>query len=93
MNIEEDGTSMPFLVLENVVLLLRSTSNRGDNLASLVDAIATVMMLVHALCLISAQSSSDIINSVQMDLVSFVIRSSSIVPSMPSKLLHVKLCQ
>ena len=55
--------------LENVVLFLRSTSNRVDHLENLVDGIATVMMLVHNPSLINAQSSSEIINAVRSDLV------------------------
>ena len=73
-NLEEDGTSLPFLALENIVLFLRSTSNRVDHLSNLVDVIAAVMMLVHSLSLINAQSSSDIINAVQSDLVVLVNR-------------------
>ena len=72
LNHEEDGTSLPFLALENVELFLRSTSNRVDHLANLVDAIATVMMVVHTPSLINAQSSSEIINAVQSDLVVLV---------------------
>ena len=72
MNIEEDGTSLPFLALENVVLLLGSTSNRVDHLTNLVDVIVTVMMLVHTPSLINTQSSSEIINAVQSDLVILV---------------------
>ena len=72
VNLEEDGTSLPFLALENVVLFLRSTSNRVDHLANLVDVIATVMMLVHTPSLINPQSSSEIINAVQSDLVVLV---------------------
>ena len=72
VNLEEDGTSLPFLALENVVLFLRSTSNRVDHLANLVDVIATVMMLVHSPCLINGWSSSEIINAVRSDLVVLV---------------------
>ena len=72
MNLEEDGVSLPFLALENFVFFLRSTSNRVDHLANLVDVIATVMMLVHEPSPINAQSSSEIINSVQRDLVVLV---------------------
>ena len=35
VNLEEGGTYLPFLALENVVLFLRSTSNRVDHLANL----------------------------------------------------------
>ena len=79
---EEDGTSLPFLALENVVLFLRSTSNRVDHLANLVDVIATVMMLVHTPSLINAQSSSEIINAVQSDLV--VLVNQIVVYSSPN---------
>ena len=72
MNIEEDGTSLPFLALENVVLFLRSTSNRVDHLGNLVDVIATVIILVRAPSLINAQSSSEIINAFQSHLVVLV---------------------
>ena len=48
VNLEEDGTSLPFLALENFILFLTSTSNLVDHLANLEDVIATVMMLVHA---------------------------------------------
>ena len=72
MNLEEDGTSLPFLALENVVLFLRSTSNRVDHLDSLVDVIVTTMMLVHTPSLLNAQSYSEIINAVHRDLAVLV---------------------
>ena len=72
VNLEEDGTSLAFLALENVVLFLRSTSNQVDHLANLVDFIVTVMMLVHTPSLINTQPSSEVINAVQSDLVILV---------------------
>ena len=72
VNLEEDGTSLPFLALENVVLFLRSTSNRVDHLDNLVDVLVAVMMRVHTPSLIDAQSSSEIIDAVQSDLVVLV---------------------
>ena len=81
MNIEDDGTSLLFSALENVVLFLISASNRVYHLANLVDVITTVMMLVHAPSLINAQSSSDVINAVQSDLV--VLVSHILVHSSP----------
>ena len=72
MNFEKDGTSLPFLGFENGVLFLRSISNQRENLAKLVDVIATVMMPVYAPSLNSAQSSSKIINAVQRDLIVLV---------------------
>ena len=68
VNLEEDGTSLPFLALENVVLLLRSTSNRGHHLANLVDVIATVTILVQTPSLINPQSPFVVINNVQIDI-------------------------
>ena len=67
-NLEENGTSLPFLALENIVLFLGPTSNRVDHLANLVDVIATVMTLVHAPSMTNSQSSSEVINAVQSDL-------------------------
>ena len=93
VNLEEDGTSLSFLALENVVLFLRSTSNRVDHLANLLDAIATVMMLVHTPSLINPQSSSEIINAVQCDLVVLVNQIVVYSSRMSSKLLHVKSYQ
>ena len=93
MNLEEDGTCLPFLALENVVLFLRSISNRGDNLGNLVDFIATVIMLVNAHSLIYARSSSEIIDAVQKDLVVLVNQIDVYSSPMPSNLQHVKLHQ
>ena len=81
MNLEEDGTSLSFLALENVVLFLRSTSNRADHLANFVDVIASIMMLVQTPSLINAHSSSEIINAVQRNLV--VLANQIIVYSSP----------
>ena len=82
VNLEEDGTSLPFLALENIVLFHRSNSNRVEYLANLVDLIATVMMLVRTPSLINAQSSSEIINAVQSDLV--VLVNQIVVYSSPN---------
>ena len=68
MNLEEDVTSLPLLALEKAVLFLISPSNRGDNLANLIDVIATFMMLVHLCSLINVHSSSEILNAVQRDI-------------------------
>ena len=46
VNVEEDGASLLFLALGNILLFFKSTSKRVDNLANSVDVIATVMMLV-----------------------------------------------
>ena len=81
VNLGEDGTSLPSLALENVVLFLRSTSNQVHHLANLDDVIATVMMLVHTPSLINPQSSSEIINAVQSDLV--VLVNQIVVYSFP----------
>ena len=72
MNHEEDGTSLPFLALENVVSFLRFTSSPGDNLSNLVDIIVTVITLVRNPSLINAPSSSEIINAVQREIVVLV---------------------
>ena len=72
LNHKELGTSLPFLALEIVVLFLWSTLNEGNELTSLVDVIATAMMLVHKPSLINVDLSSQIINAVQGDLVILV---------------------
>ena len=81
VNLEENGKSLLFLAFKNVVLFVRSTSNRVDHLAKLVDFIATVVMLVLAPSLIDSQSSSENINAVQRDLV--VLVNQIVVHSSP----------